>query len=349
MANKEQIDLLGKGVEEWNKWREKYPKEKIDLSGLDLLDARLNGINLKNAKMQETIFLGSHLTGADLSFTDLSSALLNEAVLHGANLNSANLSQADLQLALLTKAYLNKTNLSKSNLTATNLVEANLNNTNLSEATLILTDLSSAKVEQSDFTNVCMQFTYLLNLDLSKVKGLDSVYHQGPSSINNTTFLKSKGKIPIAFLKGCGLKDWEIPAVELYNPSLTLTEVTDIIYKIDELRNSQPIQVHNLFISYSHKDTAFAERMEQMLDAKGIRCWRDVKDAPSGPLKEIVVREMKDRVVLLICSEHSMNSDWVEFEIENARKLEKAQGRNIICPLTIDNSLENSNWSPMER
>ena len=37
-----------------------------------------------------------------------------------------------------------------------------------------------------------------------------------------------------------------------------------------------------LFISYSHTDGAFVEKLESSLNKKGIRYWRDIHDMKAG-------------------------------------------------------------------
>ena len=39
---------------------------------------------------------------------------------------------------------------------------------------------------------------------------------------------KSKGTLPVEFLRGCGLSDWEIVEVKLYNPNLSNHEIDEI-------------------------------------------------------------------------------------------------------------------------
>ena len=43
-------------------------------------------------------------------------------------------------------------------------------------------------------------------------------------------------------------------------------------------------------------------------------------------------------VVLLVLSESSINSDWVEHELEMARKKEKEEQRDVLCPVALDDS-----------
>jgi hypothetical protein len=50
------------------------------------------------------------------------------------------------------------------------------------------------------------------------------------------------------------------------------------------------------------------------------------------------------RTVLLVLSEHSLSSDWVEHEVRTARGLEKEMGRDVLCPVPLDDSWKSSPW-----
>jgi hypothetical protein len=49
--------------------------------------------------------------------------------------------------------------------------------------------------------------------------------------------------------------------------------------------------------------------------------------------------------VLLVLSEHSLNSDWVEYEVRTARALEKEIRRDVLCPVALDETWKSSPWS----
>ena len=100
-----------------------------------------------------------------------------------------------------------------------------------------------------------------MNVDLSTTKGLDTCTHEGPSVLDHRTLQRS-GRLPLAFLRGCGLPDRLID----YLPSL-----------LDEA-----IQYYSCFISYSSKDDAFAKRLHADLQNNGVRCWFAPHDLPIG-------------------------------------------------------------------
>lgn len=94
-------------------------------------------------------------------------------------------------------------------------------------------------------------------MNLADVVGLEACAHLGPSILDYRTLAQS-GQLPLAFLRGCGLPDKLID----YLPSLLLP---------------QAIQFYSCFISYNHTDKAFARRLHDTLQGRGIRCWLDEK------------------------------------------------------------------------
>ncbi len=336
------------------------PDEVIDLRQANLSDAKLRGVDLSIADL-----CGANLSGASLQKADFRLATLEHANLIEANLSGANLIQADFNRADFREASLNKANLtgaefiqasfSGASLIGAHLWEVNLRGailegTNFREADLRRVELkdvvfSGVNLKGADFSGADLYSTILGNVDLSETKGLDEVKHFSPSHISTDTLQLSKGKIPDIFLRGCGMSDWEIESAKLYQPELSAKQVNDIIYRIYDLRASQAIQINPLFISYSHADNKFVDEMEKYLDNKGIRFWRDIHDAPAGPLEKIVDRAMRlNPTVLLVLSKRSVKSDWVEHEAESARELEKELGRHVLCPVALDEAWKVCKW-----
>lgn len=96
MANDEHVELLKKGVDAWNEWRNENRNICPDLSGAHIGRAYLIRANLSRA----------NLSGAYLSEAYLIEADLSEAYLIRAHLGMANLIRADLSRAKLRGAYL---------------------------------------------------------------------------------------------------------------------------------------------------------------------------------------------------------------------------------------------------
>jgi uncharacterized protein YjbI with pentapeptide repeats len=266
----------------------------------------------------------------DLSGVDLRGTTLRKMNLRGANLTGTKLSNVKISSAMLIEA----------NLSFTRLDSANLSNANLIEATFFKTKLTG-----TNFYNVELGRTKIISSDLSEVMDLEFIKHFGPSYLSIDTIQKFKGKFPLQFLRGCGLSDWEIESAKLYNPGLNNLEVDEILYKVHDLRATRPLQISPLFISYSHADSPFVDKIEEQLNDNGIRFWRDMRHATAGRLEKQIDQAIRyNPTIMLVLSSNSIKSDWVEHEVRTARELEKELGRDTLCPVALDDSWKSSSW-----
>ena len=231
------------------------------MANQEQLDIVKQGPKSWNKWCQENISTHIDLSNADLSRSDFRHADLNRA-----DLTSTNFQGADLSYANLRGVDLSYADLSHANLNGAGIRGSVLRGTNLFDASLSKVDFRGALIELTNFTM----------LDLSETLGLEKVKHDWYSSIDTHTLRLSKGNIPEAFLRGCGLPDWEIESAKLHNPDLTNEEIVKIQYRIYELRATQALQISPLFISYSHVDSVFVDKLEKGLNEKGIRFWRDI-------------------------------------------------------------------------
>ncbi|MFX1284727.1 MAG: toll/interleukin-1 receptor domain-containing protein [Promethearchaeota archaeon] len=248
--------------------------------------------------LSRQIFPKLDLSEFDFSYTDFSNSNLSELNLSESVLYKANFSYSDLS----------NTDLSKTSLYYTTFFRTDLRNTNF----------SLSKLRGTSFT-----FT-----DLSQSKYLDTIEHQGPSSIDISTLHQSK-KLPKSFLRGLG-----VPELYIRNLSVFITHEW---------------QFYTCFISHSSHDKAFVRKLYNALQHQGIRCWYDKEDATWGKeIKPILNEKIEefDKVVV-VCSEDSLKSEWVNHEIERALQKEEKNREiesipEILFPIIIDKSL--SNW-----
>jgi TIR domain len=114
----------------------------------------------------------------------------------------------------------------------------------------------------------------------------------------------------------------------------------DILHLLIE----KAIEFYSCFISYSSKDDAFARQLHADLQAAGVRCWFVPEDMMIGdrirPRIDESIR-MYDRL-LLVLSEHSVSSKWVEFEVEAAMDREQEGKPPVLFPVRLDNTVMES-------
>jgi TIR domain len=103
----------------------------------------------------------------------------------------------------------------------------------------------------------------------------------------------------------------------------------------------EPIQFYSCFISYSSKDQNFAERLHADLQNNGVRCWFAPNDLRIGDKTWDTIDEairLRDKV-LLILSEASIASDWVEDEVSKGLAEERERKESVLFPVRIDDAV----------
>lgn len=277
----------------------------LDLSGLDFTSTFLDESGF-SAKILGADFRSTKLRGCRFSGTDLASACLR-----GTDLTNAEMVRSNLYTALLERAVLTGADLRGANLFSAELTEVKLDGANLAGARFGWTSLGG--------------------VDLSKAEGLAQALHIRPSPIGSDTLRRTANGLSnesearrlevLQFLRNSGLDD------ELLSVFRTWV--------------SKPIEFYSCFISYSSKDQEFTERLHNDLQNKGVRCWFAPEDLKIGAEIRTGVDEsihLHDKL-LLVLSETSVKSQWVQQEVETALAKEREHGRTVLFPIRLDEAV----------
>jgi uncharacterized protein YjbI with pentapeptide repeats len=330
----ETLAVLRQGASTWNSWITRYDHLRYGDKGYEpkfhgAIEARAN---LRHADLQ-----GANLNGFDLRRVDLQAANLR-----GASLINASLVDTHAEFADFSGAACRNTDFSMAYFSATRFDQADCRwaqfaANSFSGGSLDGTDLSWASFRLMDFTGVSMHEAVLgrtsfADCDLSQVAGLETCRHQGPSWLDIATLLQSSRALTDAFLRQAGVPEIVIN----YLPSLL----------------AEPLQFYTCFISYSSADSRFADRLYADLQAKGVRCWYAPDHMSIGDrIRDTIEQSIRmHETVIVVLSEESVRSDWVEAEVETALEREREANRllaagkrtSILFPITIDNSLDNA-------
>jgi hypothetical protein len=206
--------------------------------------------------------------------------------------------------------------LSNTNLIYANLRGALLHGVDLRHAQLLHTNLAEATLVGANLTNAHLGRTIFAGTSLRDAIGLETCPHMGPSWLDFDTLAVS-GLLPENFLRGCGLSN-------------------DFINYLPSFLN-HPIQFYSCFISYSTKDEEFSRRLHSRMREANMRVWFAPEDLKGGKkLHEQLFDaiQIHDRL-LIVLSEHSIQSEWVMTEIRKARETEKEEKRRKLFPIRL--------------
>lgn len=339
MANPEHVEIAQKGAAAIREWKSKHPTEPfdlssarlagIDLSNADLSDAILMDANIREAKLANIVFRKAKLhrivfEESDLSHADFTRAISASAMFHRTNLSHANLSEAsffgayfprsnlhgayvsgvDLTMAFFVFSDLTETDFSRSDFSFANLIRSKLIATNLSNADVGLARFLQNDMDQVNFTGAKMNGTSIEDSNLNKCVGLETVVHEGPSSISFDTLVRS--------FKGAGCKLTSEMQLFFANAGVPTQLLHDLPRILAEVKYC------SCFICYGQPDVNLATRLVDDLRAKGVSCWLYDMDATPGKKTwgEITIERREKERMIVLCSIKALVRDGVKKEIE---------------------------------
>lgn len=329
MANNEHLALLQTDADRWNAWRKANPGIQPDLS---------------EANLSRCSFCGF-----DFTRSDFSGARLTQWSAIDCDFSESRLASIDAQGSYWRNARMRGVQLS-GDLVGTTMYVVDLGGASVKHCGMPLSELRFLRLSNTEFSpyldRADVNSWTVIASDLSGIQGSGSVVHEYPSNIDFQTLQitakallnRSSGVEDLTlFLRGCGLPEEILNVFRSWSTSAYIAGEA----------SKQTANFFSCFISYSHADQDFARRIHYELRQRGIQCWMDDDQVlPGDDIYDAVDNGIRlwDKV-LLCCSENSLNSPWVDRELDKAFQKEEQLWRErgfkvlIIIPLNLDGSL----------
>ena len=132
----------------------------------------------------------------------------------------------------------------------------------------------------------------------------------------------------------------------------------DVIARVKAAGAPKP-EYMSVFISYSHADAVFADRLFNSLRSEGVHAWYDKQNIlPGYDIYDEITRGIREQDKVLFCfSEAAIKSGWVDAEIDRALQKERELFRTSrdstlpprsrskpLIPLDLDGRLIEGHW-----
>ena len=131
-----------------------------------------------------------------------------------------------------------------------------------------------------------------------------------------------------------------------------------MVARVKSARSPTP-DYSSVFISYSHHDSVFADRLFNNLRSQGVRSWYDKQNIlPGFDIYDEITKGIREQDKVLFCfSAAAIKSGWVDAEIDRALQKERElfraartgdagsprRGKPLI-PLDLDGQLIEGRW-----
>lgn len=302
-----------------------------DISFCSFEEANLTGTNLFNAHGENVQFKKTMFSNCNAQSSKLIKADFRGAVLNKVDFTSARLNYSDLSGLKIHNCFFQGAQILWANFTNTKFVKTQFNNVNCSNAKfintdLLNTDLNSSNFSNSDFTGSNLESSILCNSDL-----------EGAILINTN-------------LRWADLRNTNLSNVEIYRAALKSTKVYFEDIKSSKVLTNQlkdgSLMVERaikvmVFISYSHADSIFANKLENALRTKSIDVWIDSQEILPGDslIEKIRAGIDNSQYVCALISSNSINSSWVQNELDIAMNQQIENKKVKVLPLVLEENL----------
>jgi hypothetical protein len=250
----------------------------------------------------------------DLSGVHLSGNSLDEYELDDANFSDSRLDHVSFE-----HAFCRRCSFERAGIVSAKFYGAFLAGSIFTGSVIALTVFHTSDLYEIDLTAATLIGTTFDNVSLTTALGLNNLKEVLNTSLGIDTFFKSGG-LPESFLRNSGIPEEFIQ----YAASLV----------------GKAIEYYSCFLSYSSKDDEFARRLYNDLQGRNVRTWFAPEELKIGDRFRTRIDEsirIHDKLVIIL-SANSVNSNWVETEVESALEREQKEGKEVLFPIAIDDT-----------
>ena len=132
------------------------------------------------------------------------------------------------------------------------------------------------------------------------------------------------------------------PEDELLANELFGREIIEYLLPLFNAFDLKTVVKRRVFISYSRKDEWFADKLEGALSKRGVGVWIDKKEILVG---DSLIQRIREGIntaqyICAVISKNSINSKWVQEELDLAMNQQIEDGKVRVLPIVIESKIE---------
>jgi len=290
-----------------------------------LQDVNLDGADLSGSMLYHFGFVRVSMNRANVAWvyaweSNFQDVSMNDVFMEDCQLRVCGLRNVSLVRSTLTRldfsGFLEDVDFSECRLAASFWRSCHASDVRLSAA-----DLTYCTLRNCDFTGVAfdsasLNKTAFIDVQLKNCVGLDKVAHLGPSTFTLST-IQGNPEVPLEFWKLAGLD-------------------ARVIDALGKPRDGNGYR--SCFMSYASQDSRIVQNIFDFLSSKGVPCFKAPESLEIGAsTRDAIYQAIADRdCLLVVLSQNSISSNWVEHEVERALAKERESKTHCILPIRID-------------
>jgi len=163
--------------------------------------------------------------------------------------------------------------------------------------------------------------------EAQRIKRLGVLLHRHSGYFYSFVHHGEKGRMPIA-----------LSVAHIYDPDRNEGATVSFVRELSDDELKAVLYVPKVFVSYSHQDTIFVERLVADLTRNKINVWLDQWEIEVG---ESIIARIEEGIsacdfLLVVLSKSSVDSSWVRVELDSMRMSEISAREVTVLPVLIE-------------